>query len=308
MHGRRSFHHLSYAATLAMHWPSGLAAQEVPPSRPPDEIIVTGHRLDEEQMRTQAQAFVRRVAAEPVDDQFARWNHPLCLKIVGLSDQHARMVAGSVGRIASAAGAAMAADGCRPTVIVTFTTRAPELMARLAARRSSTFAQVPSSERKQLLESDLPVRWWSSSRTESADGRQMGTASAALLTMPNLPVPRSGRYLDSYHSSLISTKIRVSLDSLSIVVDAEAASGVTLHALSSYIAMVTLAPMRMTADYTDVTSIMSLFSPNKAGATWRDLTAFDRAYLAALYRVPADRPAWQQRSLLAQDMVKAFSR
>jgi hypothetical protein len=52
-------------------------------------------------------------------------------------------------------------------------------------------------------------------------------------------------------------------------------------------------------------SILGMFNDTRPRITaLRNLTIWDRAYLHALYNMPADRPIWQQRKRLSGAMAK----
>lgn len=294
-------------AILLMSVTSRAPSQSVVHDETQDEIVVTGVRPGAEPIRNQAIAFVRMVSARPVDGQIARWHVPVCPNVKGLSTQHAAIVVQSVKQIARTAGAETGGATCRPNIVITFTSKASGLMKLLLKRQPSVFSQVDRDDRSELIDSDRAVRWWYSTNTEGSDGRQISTSSAALLNSPDFPAPRSGKFLDSYHSTLIGTKINVNLRSVGVVVDVDTASGSTLSSLSSYIAMVALAPAKLRADYSDLPSILAMFSPREVSHL-RVLTEWDRAYLSSVYKVPTDRTSKEQRSLIAKQIIKQIDK
>jgi hypothetical protein len=100
----------------------------------------------------------------------------------------------------------------------------------------------------------------------------------------------------SYNSSLIDTHLAVGATSAVVVVDLPLATGKSLAALSDYLAMVTLAPSRMPPSAPIAGSILALFGN---GTSPDGLTAWDRAFLRALYRIQMNRTALAQRGQLA---------
>ena len=90
------------------------------------------------------------------------------------------------------------------------------------------------------------------------------------------------------------------LRSATVVVDVTRTDGLPLAAVASYAAMVAFAELRPGA--APPGSVLGLF----AGApVERDPTAWDLAFLRALYRLPLDRTARRQRGLLVSDLVTA---
>ena len=60
---------------------------------------------------------------------------------------------------------------------------------------------------------------------------------------------------------------------------------------------------RMSEDYSGFDSVLALGGYRPGEAVELRLTDWDRAFLSALYSVPADRSASSQRSLVAQAMA-----
>lgn len=272
-----------------------------------EDIVVTGERVGAPTIQQQARAYVRAIAAASVDDQLARWTEPVCPKAIGLGDDHAAIVVATIRHAAADAGAPVAKAGCRPNIVVAFTADAPRLMATLARHRPSPFAEVPRVERERLMEGDDPVRWWTTTLTEGSDGHPVITASAALLNQPDIPMARTGRVLSSYHSTLIGTKLSVGLHSVAVVVDVDAASGPTLNALSAYIALVALTPVRLGGGSGGAPSVLALY-PFGVGDPASGLSDWDRAYLAAVYSGPTDRTADVRRARIAGQMAARLRR
>lgn len=90
-------------------------------------------------------------------------------------------------------------------------------------------------------------------------------ASPAIPNPADIPGNGESGYLDSDHSSLIDTKMRVSITSVAILVDVPRATGVWLDAVSSYVAFVGLARVRMATGFPGVPTILNLFSAHGGG-------------------------------------------
>lgn len=269
-------------------------------------IIVTGARPTRERLENRASAYVRAVSALPVSGQYARWNEPVCPVVIGVGARPAGVVADRIRAVAGASGAAVGKPGCKANVVVTFTGDARDLMARLVKKEPGLLRQAAAEDRRRITSGPGPVRWWYGTRTEGAEGRPIAGASSALLLVQDFPTGDEAGFLDSYHSSLIDTKLRVSMTGVSVVVDVPAATGVTLGALGAYVAFVALARVRMARDAGGDPSILDLFAGPPGTDRPRDLTDWDRAYLAALYAVPVNRPARVQRARVVGDMAGAL--
>jgi hypothetical protein len=138
------------------------------------------------------------------------------------------------------------------------------------------------------------VRWLPVAMIGGADGNTVGSAQEAGVTLEggasieiNVPSVRA------YSASLIRQNSIATLAGMTFVIDADAATGVTLDALADYVALVALTGMPMgeaVDDMRQAESILALFaSPEGRGI--REMTAADRAYLTELYTIPPDRTA-----------------
>ncbi len=277
-----------------------------------ETIIVTGKLPSPSEARDVSAKFVQNFAALPVSGQFARWKTPVCPKVIGLQAAHRDIVAGEIARVANGAGITLGGSRCKANLIVTFAEDANGLVGAMKTQHGKLLASIPTQERELLVNSELPVRWWYLTDVQGADGHQMSSDSAALLTAqisgsaPGFISNGKGRYVDGYDSSLIGTRVRVNIEGASVIVDANRAQGRSLKAVASYVAMVTLARIKLGSIVESEDSILGLFAG--AGAIVRnDLSAQDRAFLAALYKVPPNRDARQQRGAIIQVMTKILS-
>ncbi|KPF78944.1 hypothetical protein IP88_02840 [alpha proteobacterium AAP81b] len=273
-----------------------------------EDITVTG--LREKEIRTIAGSFARAVLPSPRGGQYARWNAPLCPRVNGLEAALATRVAEKIRRVAVDAGARVAGAECQPNIVVSFTTGASEVAARIFAKRADAARLVETVDRDALRTAPLPVRWWNAWRIEDENGRPMTTTSTALATAVGAgeapfqpPTGPDAVVGDSYSSSLIASHQRISLTAVTVLVDVDLATGYSLSAVTAHVAMAVLsqAPVRGKVD--PALSILGLFrAPAGSGPT--DLTEWDRALLKALYATPPDRPARRQASAIVATIVK----
>jgi hypothetical protein len=274
---------------------SALLAVGAAAAAPPDDpIVVTGT-----QALPMIRQAIRQVTAAPVDDQLARWRAPVCVGVVGVSKSIGVRVIGRIETAARGAEIALARHPCKANAFVTFTSDGAALAKLLEKKSSRTFAAMALSESKTLLESDLPVRWWYGYESTGADGRPVVDSAAAIGANAsrtggiNLPA----RITSSYGETLVGTKFSVNVVSATVIVDVTLANGRSLDAVADYAGRVILGPTRLPVRAADQSTILTLFS----GATSSpdQLTRFDRAYLWALYKLPAERAAWTQRGKFA---------
>lgn len=250
------------------------------------EIVVQGQRYTEEQLQSEARDFVTTLAVPSFNNQYSRWNAPVCPVVQGLGEAHARMVTDKVRAIAAEAGARVGKPGCDGNIVIVFTDDARGVYRKVAARNGGMFStnNVGPAEHKALSQSDMPVRWWYGLSAMDLSGMRaspdrMGGAAS------------SGDYnsgtLNNYNGgSHIRTGIRMDQFAAAVLVDVKLAEGARLDALAAYVAMVTLTAQRMPSPPVSVRSIANLFVAGRDRET--DLTDWDRAYLKALYKTPAN--------------------
>lgn len=286
------------------------AALAAPVTASPDDgtITVTGERLARDALRARATAFVQAVSAHPVADQFARWNTPICPKVIGLPDATiAARVVRTVRRIATEAGAPLAREGCADAnFTITFTDDGAGVFRTVERQRGWLFVNTPTLEVEALRKPERPVRWWYLAQQSGAKGGRVTTESAALTAgmmmagnndssaMQGAPV------LNTFAASVISSSAVVDITHAAVVIDVNRAAGRSLDAVAAYAAMVGLSRIKLEASAPGASSILSLFA---SAAAPPGLTSWDRAYLAALYATLPDRKAGEQRGRIAAAML-----
>jgi len=277
---------------------------------PAEPIVVEGRAP--ETLRKRAETLVRSVALVPEADQFARWNQPVCLKVSGLDERPAALVREKLLATAREGRVKLAKAGCAPNLLVIFTGDSRGLVKSVAARRTQMFESHSPAERRELLQGAMPVRWWYELRAEGRGGHKLAFASPALelgmmMSQPGgLPsTGYSSGSVDNESNSGIGSRVRLGVASATVVVDANLAAGHRLDSVAAYVSLVALAPTRLPPRAAEVPSITGLFE-GAPDADAADLSAWDRAYLTALYQVSPDRAANVQRAAIAGRMAEAI--
>jgi hypothetical protein len=281
-------------------------------STPADpEIRVNAERLTEHQVETKARAFVRDVLPDASFGQYARWTKPVCPKVTGIADVYAAIVEARVREAATTAGVPLARSGCSTNLSIVFSEDARVTAGVIARGKPKLVAKLNGLQRDQLLNTALPVRWWHIS--EPTDGSGVPARLATVLTTTQsvngqslaetLPMGPDTIMTGSYNSSLIDTNLKVGVTTAVVLVDIPLATGKPLDAVADYVALVALAPARLPPEQPDVPSIVGLFG-NDSGP--KALTEWDKAYLAALYRIQLNRSASLQRGQLVSGIKAAF--
>jgi hypothetical protein len=277
------------------------AAQPAPP--PSDEIVVEGEALKTAELEERASAMIRTLALLPTSDQYARWNAPVCPTVIGTPN--ARVIEALTDKlrlVAAEAGVPLGKPGCDSNLVIAFADDAGRLFSKVAARRTQIFETVLPREARTLRRSALPVRWWFGLQTGGAEGQ--GVASAAEAPggtgLPTLDLGQSSIAVYG-GGSLIDKPVRTNVMNAAILIDVRRVEGVRLDALAAYVAMMALAPARLPPAPVPVRSIANLFLGQSETT---DLTAWDRAYLEALYRTPPNRAARAQNTAMAVRMAE----
>lgn len=276
-----------------------------------DTIVVTGKIITRGEARREARTFIRDVSAFQISGQFARWKVPVCPKATGLSAENARLVVDKIRSVATEAKIKLAKEGCKANFLAVFTDNAPAQVQAIVTKRTRILSKMPADQRDLITQGEMPVRWWYLTETESADGHQFGSQSAALLSAQieggsfGINANDGAQYADGYDSSLIGTRLRVKVEGATVIVDLNASSGKTLSAVASYVALVGLARIKLEPSNAVKDSILGLFELNALDLL--ELTARDRAFLAALYRVPPNRDKREQEVQIANEMIKELA-
>ena len=260
----------------------------------PPTITVTAAPLETD-ISAKAGAYVRGVLPTPLYGQYARWADPICIRVAGLEDDIAARVAARVTAVAAEAAVPVAKTGCKPNLEIAFTTDAATTTRIITRKQPRQIARLNAVQREILLTAPLPVRWWHGFEVRDRDGQRAAPdSSAALMSagmLGKLPVGPDAVMTDSRSSSLINSSIAVWATSAVVIVDVTLATGKSLDAVADYAALAALAPMKLPPPTPSVPSILALFMDGTADA----LSRWDRAFLAALYRIPMNRNGSRQR-------------
>lgn len=269
-------------------------SSESTPTTDSEDIVVTAER---EVLR----AFVADLTQpNPHEDQVARWDSRVCLRVAGLDQRHGQYLIDRIAMRAHELGLRPAAPGCRANVVI-FVTRDADTIAQALADDHPLVAYYNNAEfgnalgRHELQEfasTDAPVRWWFVTHTADRSGR---------------PLPEGGAVRSP--GSRLQSAVRQDFKRVLLVVDAQQAQGVRFDALADYLAMVSLAQLDPGADTSGYPTILNLFSDRSAGRVGpAAMTEWDTAYLEGLYRAPRNAyNARQQRWSIVNRMERELS-
>ncbi|MBB3589531.1 hypothetical protein [Sphingomonas sp. BK481] len=265
-----------------------------------DEIVVVGSQEKQATKHQRAAEYVRSVSQAPVSGQYARWHDPICPRVTGLDATAATLVETRIRQVATAAGMPTNVTSCRPNLVVIFTLDGDTTLKRLEQQRFAYPRSISPEERRAIRVAKQPVRWWTDTDIEGADGEPLTASPNPGLGALDLPANQDTKYSSTYSSSMITTKVRAVIPAAVVIVDVTTASGKKLTSVSDYLAFMVFGRARAVTGIRTPT-IARLFDASCPGCT--ALTDADRAYLAGLYRGPANRPANTTRAALIGGIV-----
>lgn len=234
---------------------------------PQNEIVVVG---DRQRAEVVAGRLSRRIS-HTVDNQIARFDHRVCLSVLGLPDRFAAIIKAQFASDAAASGLVPGGEGCRPNLTVLFAKDAAAIVEHLPG--------APANDRKRELKGGGPSYLLSATTIKSRDGDVAGRAGTPLTGSSD----RDLQFLQVRTASIIQSATRQDITGLLLVVERDAILGRSLRQLAGYIAMRGLAQASDRQVSAGDDTILTLLKAPDASAP-AGLTRFDRAYLKALYR------------------------
>jgi hypothetical protein len=256
-------------------------------------------RLDLKAMALLLGAWVGVAASAPAladglqEEPLARFEEPVCPGIIGLQVEAAEQMVGRIRENAEAFDLDLAdPESCDPNIVIAFLADGQAYLRRLADDRPHLFQDLTTAERRELLDEAGPVRAWINTQVRTRDGMQVGRRDD--LVSP----PSTGMW--SAHSR-IYRPVRRDIDSVMVLFDRDAISGLSLAQLADYATMRSFA--RTYPEEADGgASILSLFDERDTAPT--GLTALDEAFLTRLYQGIPNLPASARLEGLAGEADK----
>lgn len=258
-----------------------------PPSNPNQEIVVTGRA-------NALERFVEGLTVAPRRDQLPRWNEGICPRALGLPVARADYVVRRIRAIAKANKVPVAPDGCSGNVLIAVTDQADMIAARIAKLypsllQASDHGRPTRMQIARWLEPQ-PVRWLHATQIGNADGTDY---------QRDFPIQASS--LDDgvnklWGHSLVKSPTQRNIATAVLLVDPRRLGKVTWGQLSAHLAMLAFTRAAPEATTIKGESILSLFHDRHEGdAPVTTLTAWDQAFIKALYATSSDVRASYQR-------------
>jgi hypothetical protein len=235
--------------------------------------------VESERPRTERELaeLARDLADNPRPDRpLARFEAPLCLMVASGDAALGQEIAARVIANAKAAKVKVRGNGCSTNALVMIADDARQQLQAVRSSGRRLFAGLNARDIDAAMGARDPVYVFQASQTTAASGQAM------LRAMPDTPpenrVTAMGR---------LSRLTREDMLAALVVIDREAVAGFSPVQIADYASLRLLAPTGEVdvAEADAPRTIMTLFvAPTDAPAA---MTRFDRAYLKALYRMPA---------------------
>lgn len=257
-----------------------------------ESIVVIGTPENPPSLETEIQRFVRGHARLSRIDQLARWDDPLCVRVINLPEAFANFIANRVHEVAAEAGAPERAEaGCIPTVSIMFTTEPQALIDHIRAETPDLLGAYFINQRDALATIRRPIQAWyvTATRTpmETVIDRPMRDP------LPGNPGSRITRNLQSVFAHVL------------IVVDANAVADAPVGPIADYIAMLSLTAVQEESwGCGGLVTIMEHFS--ECSNAPQELTSADRAFLRGLYAMNERAVGTLQRGQVRGDMGRTL--
>lgn len=251
-----------------------------------------------------ARAYVEQMAgAPPRAISLATWQTPICLETQNLEAEAAGLLAARIAARAEQVGVTVRTEDCRPNVSILATADGRRTATTLVAEHLTAFRASPNDTQgdrdalRRFAEDDAPVRWWTIAAQYDTHTRDYAE-----------PLWRTGvsRLDTPAYTTMNQTLVRAMVRTI-VVIDASRTGAVSIEALGDYIAMVTLAEIKPTAEPRAYPTVLSLWRQHAVDG---GMSTWDERYLRALYcaelRQPGSGPpifSRYQRSDIARRMA-----
>ncbi len=237
-------------------------------------IIVEDERPRDEAALTD---LARELAGHPSERRpLARFEQPVCLVVASSDGEFARAVAERVIDNAKRAKVPVRGSGCKPNALVAFSDDARAQLQDIRDSGRKLFAGLNRRELNEALAGRDPAYVFQASEDKAASGQDFYRA-----------LPESPPVNFTTGTGRLSRITREDMLSAMVVVDNAAIAGMSAVQIADYVSLRLLAPTgEVDAKEAGAPrTIMTLFAaPASAPPA---MTRFDRAYLKALYRMPA---------------------
>jgi hypothetical protein len=242
------------------------------------DIVVTGQAPEAPPTHREVTRQAREITA-PTGIRYAPLprfeGDRLCPGVFGLKADFAALVIDRIRANAERFDLWMTEDDgtCRPNFVIAFVDDGQATMQQIVDGKYWLFINMPRHERVELLADDGPVHVWTTTQARTLDG----------MPLPTKPDGRQVSAMSSGGAARVALPVREDITGVLILFDRDDVRGKTLLQLADYATMRGLARTRpVDGDGAALDTILALFDASAEPPA--ELTAFDGAYLGALYR------------------------
>ena len=255
-----------------------------------------------EAQRTRDEAMVGRVMqsllaqSTTMENQYAKWKAPVCPHVYGMTPVASWLIEHRIKEVAQLVGAPVDHnDPCKANIGIIVSPDPQKSFDSIAAR--APYLVISSTRRTKV---EYPVETWYASLLRDYNGKASLDESwedAGLDGPPYVPA----------QLSRLSTGQTAEMGAATVLVNAQAVTGMSLGTLADYIALQTLAQSQVTGHCQEAPSIANLMLPNCDPANHvEQLSDLDMAMLTGLYAA-AERPELLQRQRIVGAMKRALA-
>jgi hypothetical protein len=252
-------------------------------ARPPQVTI----QAERQALRERVSHFVKTATTQvSSNESLARWGVKVCPGVTGVTAPQGEFILQRISAIAQSAGIPIGSSDCKPNLWIMVTAEPARLAKDIWSHDPGRFRDLSgltatATEKRRFIDDKRPVRAWYGAELVGALGNELGTYA------------QMGDKKRAPDVNALPTMSRIRTDDLQViraalvVVDKTRITALKWGAVADYMAMVGLAEVNLGGDYSGAESILGLFTaPGKEPAI-SQLTAWDAAFLKALYATDA---------------------
>ncbi len=256
-----------------------------------EDIVVTQQRLD----RDAVVDFVDDVTVD-ANGQIAMFRAPICPFVDGFVDEQNRKIEQRIRNVAQTVGLQAAPAKCSPNVVLMVATNGAATLRKLAGEKPILFQGILPAEVRGLLRQNGPVWTWQTIVESPSDGRSSPSSSDFKTSSGGAPGSAGGGGSTSSRFEENASALRTTIQSRVLkttrpdlftsfmLIDFAAIKGLTPTQIADYAAMRTLARTQAKPSLRQRTMLRLFDIPPDWRAELDQLTAWDVAYLQALYK------------------------
>lgn len=277
----------------------GLQPQATTKAAPLPQVTI---EAQSEAVRKRITHFVRTLTTQvSSQESVPRWGVKVCPSVVGLPASQREFIFQRVSSIARSAGIPLGGQDCRVNLWIMITIEPARLVQEMRSLNPGRFVGLSgqpatATEIRRFIEDSRPIRAWYSVELVGAMGNELGAYDEL---SKSDRAPKVNRMPEMSRLKIDDVQ---TIKSNVVVVDRKRIAGMNLGAVADYVAMVGLAELNLHKDYSGTESILNLFDAHGAAHSVHQLSAWDAAFLKALYS--SDQSSISQVNTIVDKMIR----